>query len=200
MNKSKFPFSAAITTFLVASLIFTGCGQGSIKIESVDDEVKASSTAEQLFLNVKSKISSDEKNKIAELTGLHYSPATKKFDSEGEEVEVQIVPVDINHDQSEDIFVITYSTYLYGNTGQGFSLLMKNESEQYSNVLSLPGIPQIIDDKTSSMPPIQIGGPGFSFPVYTWKNHRYQLNKNYKINGSIQELDVLGNLYSSGFK
>ena len=40
MNKSKFPFSAALTTSLVASLIFTGCGQGSIKIESVDDEVK----------------------------------------------------------------------------------------------------------------------------------------------------------------
>lgn len=177
MNKSVFHIST-LKTLLVAGLILSGCGQASIKIESVDDEVKTSNAAEQLFLNIKSNLSSAEKNKIAELTGLHFDSAKKRFDSEGEEVEVQIVPVDINHDQSEDIFVLTYSTYLYGNTGQGFSLLMKNESGQYSNVLSLPSIPQIIDDKASSMPPIQIGGPGFNFPIYTWKNHSYQLDKN----------------------
>ncbi len=199
MNKSVFHIST-LKTLLVAGLILSGCGQASIKIESVDDEVKTSNAAEQLFLNIKSNLSSAEKNKIAELTGLHFDSAKKRFDSEGEEVEVQIVPVDINHDQSEDIFVLTYSTYLYGNTGQGFSLLMKNESGQYSNVLSLPGIPQIIDDKVSSMPPIQIGGPGFNFPIYTWKNHSYQLDKKYKINGSIQDIDALGTTYSSGLK
>lgn len=199
MNKSVFHF-ATLKTFLAAGLVLSGCGQGSIKIESVDDEVKVSTAAEQLFLNIKSHLSSAEKNKIAELTGLNFNPDTKKFDSEGEEVEVQIVPVDINHDQNEDIFVITYSSFLYGNTGQGFSLFMKDESGQYSNVLSLPGIPQIIDDKVSSMPPIQIGGPGFNFPIYTWKNHSYQLDKKYKINGSIQEIEALGTTYSSGLK
>ena len=106
MNKSVFHIST-LKTLLVAGLILSGCGQASIKIESVDDEVKTSNAAEQLFLNIKSNLSSAEKNKIAELTGLHFDSAKKRFDSEGEEVEVQIVPVDINHDQSEDIFVLT---------------------------------------------------------------------------------------------
>ncbi len=196
MNKSVFHF-ATLKTFLAAGLVLSGCGQGSIKIESVDDEVKTSTAAEHLFLNIKSHLSSAEKNKIAELTGLNFNPDTKKFDSEGEVVEVQIVPVDINHDQNEDIFVITYSSFLYGNTGQGFSLFMKDESGQYKNIISLPGYPELLVEASSSMPAIRVGGPGFDFPVYTWKNHTYTIDKKNSKTVKAMSLEEAGKQYAS---
>lgn len=116
--------------------------------------------AQMMFSGVETTLTPDEKNQVVEISGLKINNETGRFQMEGEDAEVQLMPLDMNNDKKEEIFIITFSMFLYGNTGQGFTLLMKDGNSKYESVLSLPGIPELIYDGNSELPAIQVGGPG----------------------------------------
>lgn len=97
--------------------------------------------AQMMFSGVETTLTPDEKNQVVEISGLKINNETGRFQMEGEDAEVQLMPLDMNNDKKEEIFIITFSMFLYGNTGQGFTLLMKDGNNQYESVLSLPVFP-----------------------------------------------------------
>ncbi|MBS1764881.1 MAG: hypothetical protein JSS90_07960 [Bacteroidetes bacterium] len=183
----------------IISLFSFGCKPGVDK-PTKEDYSDLSMDAQQMFSGVKSTLTDEEKNQVLLLSGLVANKETGKFQIEGEDAEVQLLPLDLNNDSKEEIFVVTYSMFLYGNTGQGFTLLMKNENNKYASVLSLPGIPELIYDGKSSMPAIQVGGPGFDFPVYVWNGNKYLLDKHYKTGNKITELEDVSRAYMKNIK
>lgn len=189
-----------LSAFAFLCFTIVSCSQQDSGKQSENNNVQESEVASQLFSGLKSKLNSDDKNQISTLTGLTYDAASKTFMTEGEGVEVQVVPVDINNDKTEDIFVITYSSFLYGNTGQGFSLFMKDESGKFKNTLSLPGIPELLYESSESMPSIRVGGPGFDFPIYKWKSHSYKLVKNSGKVSKALSLEEAGQQYTNSIK
>jgi hypothetical protein len=69
-------------------------------------------------------------------------------------------------------------TYCYGNTGVGYSLVTKAGSGRWSLVTRGTGILQFLETKgADGWPDIEIGGPGFCFPVERWNGKEYTLNR-----------------------
>lgn len=191
------PFGLIAWCILI--LAICGCGSKDDGGEVNKDDV-SSMDAELMFRSVKSTLSPQEKNQVLKISGLVVNNETGKFQMEGEDTEVQLMPLDLNNDKKEDLFIITFSMFLYGNTGQGFTLLMKDENNQFESVLSLPGIPELIYDGTNAMPAIQVGGPGFDFPVYVWKHSHYVLDKSYKVKNKVTPIEELSRKYTSSLK
>lgn len=160
-----------------------------------------SAEAKLLFTGVKTKMTDVEKNQIAKLSGAVLAEDKQSFTVEGESAEVGVYPLDLNNDGSEEVFVIIGSSFMYGNTGQGFDFLMKDQTGNYKSVLSFPGIPSLIQTKGKTMPAVKIGGPGFVFPVYDWNGSQYVLIKNYNTkNKTIVDATELSITYTSSLQ
>lgn len=150
--------------FILTLIALSSCGQG------------LSPEASKLFTGVKSTLSEAEKNKIAEESGFKLGEDGKTFEMETEPVDINIYPVDLNNDKSEEIFIIISSSFLYGNTGQGFNLLAKDKTGKYVSIFAAPGIPGVIENPGAEYPSLLLGGPGFVFPIYVWKDGKYEQN------------------------
>ena len=85
---------------------------------------------------------------------------------------------DFNGDGRTDIVISESGTFCYGNTGQGFYVMEKGAAGQWRTVFQSPGIPEFqASTGVGGWPDIEIGGPGFCFPVVrydgkTYVNHR----------------------------
>ncbi|MEZ5735911.1 MAG: hypothetical protein R3E09_08920 [Novosphingobium sp.] len=90
----------------------------------------------------------------------------------------QLEPVgDLNGDGSPEAVITESSTYCYGNTGTGFSLVSR-QAGHWKLMLDSIGIPTMLSTKgVGGWPDIEIGGPGFCFPVLRWNGREYKLNR-----------------------
>ena len=85
---------------------------------------------------------------------------------------------DVNGDGQPEAVVTEGGTYCYGNTGVGYSLVTKRGSGKWRLVTSGTGILQFLKTKgAGGGPDIEIGGPGFCFPVERWNGKEYKLNR-----------------------
>jgi hypothetical protein len=82
---------------------------------------------------------------------------------------------DLNKDGRSEVIITETSAACYGNTGQGFYLMTADATGKWRTLYSSAGIPEFL--KTSSMgwPDIEVGGPGFCFPVLRWDGKTYKL-------------------------
>jgi hypothetical protein len=93
---------------------------------------------------------------------LSYSPGTIESRS------------DLNGDGRPEAVVTEGGTYCYGNTGTGFWLVSQQADGSWKLMTSSHGIPQFLKTKgVDGWPDIQIGGPGFCFPVSRWNGKAY---------------------------
>lgn len=88
----------------------------------------------------------------------------------------QLRPVgDLNGDGLPEAVVTEESTFCYGMAGSGFSFVSRQkdgwklmtESIGMANFLSTKGV--------GGWPDIEIGGPGFCFPVIRWNGREYKV-------------------------
>lgn len=136
--------------------------------------------AKLIFTNVKSKLSVTDKNAIALKSGFKLLK-NKKWSLDGSTFEtVTAMVADLNSDGVEEVFVSSSSFEYYGNTGEGFSLYMKDKKGVYQTLLEFTGIPSISDQKSKGFLNIVIGGPGFEFPMYAWNGTQYKFLRNVK--------------------
>ena len=86
-----------------------------------------------------------------------------------------ITPVgDLNGDGREEVFVTEGGTYCFGNTGTAFWLVSQQANGDWQALASEVGIPIIqTDERHDGWPDIEIGGPGFCFPVLRWNGAAY---------------------------
>lgn len=87
---------------------------------------------------------------------------------------------DLNGDGLLEAVVTESSAYCYGNTGTSYTLVSKRGNGRWKPVTSGIGVPSFLSTIGSQgWPDLEVGGPGFCFPVERWNGkkyvtHRYQ--------------------------
>ncbi|HIF9342101.1 TPA: hypothetical protein ACX6RU_002186 [Photobacterium damselae] len=85
---------------------------------------------------------------------------------------------DLNGDGLPEVIITESSTYCYGNTGYHYTLVSKWNNDSWKLITSGVGIPIFITTENSlGWPDIEVGGPGFCFPVMRWNGHNYVFNR-----------------------
>src|SRR5688572_4007467 len=84
---------------------------------------------------------------------------------------------DLNGDGTLEAIVTEGGAACYGNTGQGFHLLTQKAPGTWKVVHASPGIPKFLDTKAGGWPDLEIGGPGFCFPVERWNGTAYVFHR-----------------------
>jgi hypothetical protein len=84
---------------------------------------------------------------------------------------------DLNGDGMPEAVVTEGSAYCYGNTGTAFSLVSKS-AKGWRLMTENVGIPSFLAARgVAGWPDIEVGGPGFCFPVYRWNGREYALSR-----------------------
>ncbi len=85
---------------------------------------------------------------------------------------------DLNGDGLPEVIIAEGSGYCYGNTGISYSLVSKQAKGGWKLVANGTGMLTILDTKgAGNWPDLEIGGPGFCFPVERWNGRQYTLHR-----------------------
>lgn len=85
---------------------------------------------------------------------------------------------DLNGDGRAEAVVNEGGAICYGNTGVHFWLLSKQANGAWKLMMSETGMPEFLAVKgAGGWPDIELGGPGFCFPVYRWNGRAYAIHR-----------------------
>ncbi len=90
---------------------------------------------------------------------------------------------DINQDGTNDLVITDSGTFCYGNTGQGFVIMTQGPDKRWQRLYSSPGIPTFVKTAVKTpggWPDLEVGGPGFCFPINRWNGKDYVFNRNHE--------------------
>ena len=69
-------------------------------------------------------------------------------------------------------------TFCFGNTGYGYTLVSQQADGSWAILSENIGLPHLLDTKgAGGWPDIEVGGPGFCFPVLRWNGSEYALQR-----------------------
>ena len=101
----------------------------------------------------------------------------KLIDSCGENVQPEVEAVDLNKDGKPELFV-TVNGSCYGVAGGELSLFIKDKNGRWQRNLGFTaGGYNVLSTSNRGYPDIEIGGPGFCFPVWRWNGTEYAIHK-----------------------
>ncbi len=102
----------------------------------------------------------------------------KILDACGKATEPQVDVVDLNGDEQPEVFVLANDSICYGSAGGELSLLIKDKAGRWQRNLGFSaGGYKLLSTKNKGYPDIEIGGPGFCFPVWRWNGRAYASHK-----------------------
>ena len=85
---------------------------------------------------------------------------------------------DLNGDGRPEAIISEGSVFCFGSTEVGYALVSKQADGSWKLITSGPGIPTALTTKgIDGWPDLEIGGPGFCFPVERWNGREYALNR-----------------------
>lgn len=85
--------------------------------------------------------------------------------------------VDLNKDGQPEVFVQVRSS-CYGTAGAQLTLLIKDKMGHWQSNLGFPAESyKLLETKSRGYPDIEIGGPGFCFPLWRWNGNQYAVSK-----------------------
>jgi hypothetical protein len=85
---------------------------------------------------------------------------------------------DLNGDGRLDAVISESSTFCFGMTGTGYSIVSKQADGSWKKIASGPGVPGFLATRgADGWPDLEVGGPGFCFPVLRWNGKEYVLNR-----------------------
>lgn len=104
--------------------------------------------------------------------------AGKLFNVCDEIVQPELEVVDLNSDGQPEVFVTVPGSCQGGLAGAELSLLIKNSKGHWKLNLGFPaGGYKVLTTRNMGFPDIEIGGPGFCFPVWHWNGSQYAIYK-----------------------
>lgn len=157
-----------------------------------DAQTKLSPAAALLFKDVKTKLTTAEKNLIAQKSALALGVDGKQFvlkDAPEASYSVNVYPVSMNKNGKEEIFITESSSY-FGMAGEQFTLYIKDAKGVYQSVVSQIGMPMILVTDSTDYPDLLIGGPGMEQPVWRYNGKAYAFYKTIKDDANINGTDV----------
>ena len=84
---------------------------------------------------------------------------------------------DFNGDGRPEAIVTEGGTYCYGNTGAGFTLLTRSAGGKWTQLYQSQGMATVLETTANGWPEIEVGGPGFCFPVLRWTGAAYAIRR-----------------------
>lgn len=85
---------------------------------------------------------------------------------------------DFNGDGFPDALVTEGGTYCFGMTGYGYTLVSRGPDGAWRIMDERIGIPEFLGTLgADGWPDIEVGGPGFCFPVMRWNGSEYVANR-----------------------
>ena len=85
---------------------------------------------------------------------------------------------DLNGDGRPEAVVTEGGAVCYGMTGTHFWLVSKQANGSWKRIYDETAMPDFLKTKgVGGWPDIQLGGPGFCFPIYRWNGKAYVLNR-----------------------
>ena len=85
---------------------------------------------------------------------------------------------DLNGDGRPDAVITEGSGFCYGMAGTGFSIVSKQANGSWKLITNGIGVVSLLPTKgAGGWPDIEIGGPGFCFPVARWNGKEYVFNR-----------------------
>ena len=85
---------------------------------------------------------------------------------------------DLNGDGLPEVVLTESSTLCYGDTSASYTLLSKQADGSWKRITNGTGILTFLPTKgAGGWPDIEIGGPGFCFPVERWNGQKYVLQR-----------------------
>ncbi|MBO9517099.1 MAG: hypothetical protein J7493_03435 [Porphyrobacter sp.] len=100
-------------------------------------------------------------------------PGTASY-TPGEIAEVR----DLNGDGQPEAIITEGSVFCFGSTEVGYVIVSKQADGSWKQVTGGPGIVNVLDQKgAGGWPDLEIGGPGFCFPVERWDGAAYVLSR-----------------------
>lgn len=92
---------------------------------------------------------------------------------------------DINGDGRPDAVISEGSAFCFGMTGQSFAVVSKQADGSWKLIADGVGIPEFLPRKAAApaspggWPEMQVGGPGFCFPVWRWNGKAYAVARHH---------------------
>lgn len=85
---------------------------------------------------------------------------------------------DFNGDGLVDAFVTEGGTYCFGMTGYGYTLVSQRQDGTWRILDERIGIPRLLETNgQEGWPDIEVGGPGFCFPVIRWNGKEFAVDR-----------------------
>lgn len=85
---------------------------------------------------------------------------------------------DLNGDGRPEAIVTEGGTYCFGMTGQGYTIVSKQADGRWKRIAGGIGMVAVLATKgVGGWPDLEIGGPGFCFPVLRWNGRAYVLHR-----------------------
>lgn len=85
---------------------------------------------------------------------------------------------DLNGDGRTEVVITEGSSFCYGSTESGYTLVSKQSDGTWKLITAGPGVPAFLSSKgVSGWPDIEVGGPGFCHPVHRWTGREYALHR-----------------------
>ncbi len=85
---------------------------------------------------------------------------------------------DLNGDGLPEAVITESSSFCFGHTGAGYTLVSKQANGSWKKITGGTGVATFLSAKgRDGWPDIEIGGPGFCFPVERWNGKAYVLNR-----------------------
>jgi len=177
-----------------------------------NDDGQLNPIAENIFRNLKSKLSVAQKNQIADslyfvLVADTLAPFALAGDSSAlaYPFSAQAYPIDLNKDGIEELFVSYGNLYTSGNTGVEICVFIKNDQGIYQRNLGVSGmLPNVLKTVGNGYPDLLIGVPGMVYPIYKWNGNKYELggqllDRDYQ-QTPMYEIDSLSSSYQKNIK
>lgn len=112
---------------------------------------------------------------IAEATGGKLTAMRGSFAEAGcnEILDYEAAVVDLNGDGQPEVFISIRGFCLGGGAGEQMNLYIRDSHGRWQPQFGFPGIPILLRSGHDGFPDIEVGGPGFCFPVWRWNGHAY---------------------------
>lgn len=86
---------------------------------------------------------------------------------------------DLNGDGQPEILISESSSFCFGMVGMGYSLVSRQADGAWKLIASGPGIVTFQQTRgAGNWPDMEVGGPGFCFPVLRWNGSEYLAHRN----------------------
>ncbi|WP_394729069.1 hypothetical protein [Altererythrobacter sp. GH1-8] len=151
---------------LLAALALSqaGCAQASPANET--SEMAGSVTDDEIFKAAGFEFSEEAWRKCGDPGTMSYEPGA--IMERG----------DFNGDGLVDALVTEGGTYCFGMAGYGYTLVSQQKDGTWRILDERIGIPSFLETKgTEGWPDIEVGGPGFCFPVIRWNGKEYEIDR-----------------------